>query len=78
MRVSIRPWIFRRFCHNGKFPMVEGLAGRRRLEDQPLPRAWLQRARRSRSAEPMREPVYRQAPLTPATWQKLQQHPQFK
>jgi hypothetical protein len=25
----------------------------------------------------MREPVYRQAPLTPATWEKLQQHPQF-
>jgi tRNA U34 5-methylaminomethyl-2-thiouridine-forming methyltransferase MnmC len=48
------------------------------LLDQPLPRAWLQRARRSRSAEPMREPVYRQAPLTPDTWEKLQQHPQFK
>jgi hypothetical protein len=48
------------------------------LLDQPLPRAWLQRARRSRSAEPMREPVYRQAPLTPGTWEKLQQHPQFK
>ena len=47
------------------------------LLDQPLPRAWLQRARRSRSAEPMREPVYRQAPLTPATWEKLQQHEQF-
>jgi hypothetical protein len=48
------------------------------LLDQPLPRAWLQRARKSRSAEPMREPVYRQAPLTPATWEKLQQHPQFQ
>ena len=48
------------------------------LLDQPLPRAWLQRARHSRSAEPMREPVYRQAPLTAATWEKLQQHPQFK
>ncbi len=48
------------------------------LLDQPLPRAWLQRARRSRSAEPLREPVYRQAPLTPATWEKLQQHPQFR
>jgi tRNA U34 5-methylaminomethyl-2-thiouridine-forming methyltransferase MnmC len=48
------------------------------LLDQPLPRAWLQRARRSRSAEPMGEAVYRQAPLTPATWEKLQRHPQFK
>jgi hypothetical protein len=48
------------------------------LLDQPLPRAWLQRARRSRSAEPMREAVYRQAPLAPATWERLQQHPQFK
>jgi len=47
------------------------------LLDQPLPRAWLRRAHRSRSAEPMREPVYRQAPLAPATWEKLQQHPQF-
>ena len=48
------------------------------LLDQPLPRAWLRRARRSRSAEPMREPAYRQAPLTPATWEKLQLHPQFQ
>jgi hypothetical protein len=48
------------------------------LLDQPLTRAWLQRARRSRSAEPMREPVYRQAPLTPETWENLQQHQQFK
>jgi tRNA U34 5-methylaminomethyl-2-thiouridine-forming methyltransferase MnmC len=48
------------------------------LLEQPLPRAWLQRARHSKSAEPMREPVYRQAPLTPATWEKLQQHPQFR
>jgi hypothetical protein len=47
------------------------------LLDQPLLRAWLRRARHSRSAEPLREPVYRQAPLTAATWEKLQQHPQF-
>jgi hypothetical protein len=45
---------------------------------QPLPGAWLQRARNSRSAEPMWEPVYRQAALTPATWEKLRQHAQFK
>jgi tRNA U34 5-methylaminomethyl-2-thiouridine-forming methyltransferase MnmC len=48
------------------------------LLDQPLPRAWLRRARHSRSAEPLWEPVYRQAPLKPATWEKLNQHPQFK
>lgn len=47
------------------------------LIQEPLDRRWLQRAHRSTSAEPMWEPVYRQAPLTPGTWQKLQQHPQF-
>ena len=44
---------------------------------EPLDRRWLQRAQRSTSAEPMWEPVYRQARLSPATWDKLQQHPQF-
>jgi tRNA U34 5-methylaminomethyl-2-thiouridine-forming methyltransferase MnmC len=44
---------------------------------EPLDRRWLQRAHRSSSAEPLREPVYRQARLSPATWEKLQQHPQF-
>ncbi len=44
---------------------------------EPLGRRWLQRVRRSTSAEPMWEPAYRQAPLTAATWEKLQQHPQF-
>jgi len=48
------------------------------LLDEPLPRAWLQRARKSKSAEPLREPVYRQAPLSPASWEKLLQHPQFR
>ena len=45
---------------------------------EPLDRRWLQRAHRSTSAEPLWEPVYRQAPLSPATWDKLQQHPQFR
>ncbi len=45
---------------------------------EPLDRKWLKRARNSTSAEPLWEPVYRQAPLAPATWEKLQQHPQFK
>ena len=39
---------------------------------------WLERARRSHSAEPMREPVYRTAPLTAESREKLQVHPQFK
>ena len=44
---------------------------------EPLDRRWLQRAHRSSSAEPMWEPVYRQAPLSSQSWEKLQQHPQF-
>ncbi len=47
------------------------------LLGEPLQRRWLERAHRSTSAEPMWEPVYRQAPLSPDTWAKLQQHPQF-
>lgn len=45
---------------------------------EPLDRRWLQRAQRSTSAEPMWEPVYRQAPLSPESWEKLQRHPQFQ
>jgi hypothetical protein len=47
------------------------------LLSEPLPHRWLMRARRSTSAEPMWEPVYRQTPLTDETWRKLQAHPQF-
>jgi tRNA U34 5-methylaminomethyl-2-thiouridine-forming methyltransferase MnmC len=47
------------------------------LIDEPLPAAWLQRARRSKSAEPLWEPAYRQAPLSTETWEKLRRHPQF-
>ena len=47
------------------------------LIEQPLDRRWLQRARRSTSAEPMWEPVYRQAPLAESTWLALQAHRQF-
>jgi len=52
-------------------------ANARELIAEPLDRKWLQRARRSTSAEPMWEPVYRQAPLAAETWEKLQKHPQF-
>jgi tRNA U34 5-methylaminomethyl-2-thiouridine-forming methyltransferase MnmC len=45
---------------------------------EPLPPKWLERAKVSGSAEPMWVPVYRQAPLTPESWAKLQAHPQFQ
>jgi tRNA U34 5-methylaminomethyl-2-thiouridine-forming methyltransferase MnmC len=48
------------------------------LITEPLDRRWLQRVHRSTSAEPLWEPVYRQARLSPASWEKLQQHPQFR
>lgn len=47
------------------------------LISEPLNRRWLGRARRSHSAEPMVEPVYRIAPLSAESWEKLQAHPQF-
>ena len=48
------------------------------LVAEPLNPAWLNRVRRSTSAEPLREPVYRQAPLAAATWDELHRHPQFQ
>lgn len=48
------------------------------LITDPLDRRWLRRAHISTSAEPLWEPIYRQAPLAPDTWQKLLDHPQFK
>jgi tRNA U34 5-methylaminomethyl-2-thiouridine-forming methyltransferase MnmC len=47
------------------------------LITEPLHARWLERALRSDSAEPLREPVYSRAPLTPATAGKLRRHPQF-
>jgi tRNA U34 5-methylaminomethyl-2-thiouridine-forming methyltransferase MnmC len=47
------------------------------LLSEPLGFEWLRRARISRSAEPMWEGVYRQAPLSHASWEKLIKHPQF-
>ncbi|MEI7534815.1 MAG: MnmC family methyltransferase [Verrucomicrobiae bacterium] len=44
---------------------------------EPLDARWLARARRSHSAEPMVEPVYRTSPLSETSWQKLAAHPQF-
>ncbi|HSY43134.1 MAG TPA: hypothetical protein VK811_04440, partial [Candidatus Acidoferrum sp.] len=47
------------------------------LIGEPLNVRWLERASRSDSAEPLREPVYSRGPLTPATGEKLRRHPQF-
>jgi len=47
------------------------------LLTEPLDRRWLDRARRSHSAEPMIKAIYRIAPLTAESWEKLQAHPQF-
>jgi hypothetical protein len=52
-------------------------ANRLDLLDEPLDRRWLERAKCSHSAEPLSGPVYRQAPLSPETREKLRQHPQF-
>jgi tRNA U34 5-methylaminomethyl-2-thiouridine-forming methyltransferase MnmC len=53
-------------------------ANRIDLLDEPLDRHWLERAKCSHSAEPLSGPVYRQAPLSSATWERLRQHPQFR
>lgn len=53
-------------------------ANTRELLTEPLDLKWLDRARRSHSAEPMAEAVYRIAPLTPESWEKLRRHPQFQ
>ena len=43
----------------------------------PLPAEWLQRARKSKSAEPLWSPAYRQEPISQETWERLVKHPQF-
>jgi tRNA U34 5-methylaminomethyl-2-thiouridine-forming methyltransferase MnmC len=48
-----------------------------KLLAEPLDRRWLERAKRSHSAEPMAEPIYRIAPLSAESWEKLQAHSQF-
>ncbi len=53
-------------------------ANRLDLLDEALDRRWLERAKCSQSAEPLSGLVYRQAPLSSATWERLRQHPQFR
>ena len=48
------------------------------LLHEPLDKTWLKRAYNSTSAEPLWEPVYRQARLSSETWETLRQHPQFR
>lgn len=48
------------------------------LISEPLGMDWLKRALASTSAEPMHEPRYRQAPLTPESRIRLLEHPQFR
>jgi len=45
---------------------------------EPLNRRWLERARISRNAEPLRTNTYRRAPLGPETWARFIRHPQFQ
>ena len=44
---------------------------------EPLNARWLERALRSDSAEPLREPIYSRAKLSPLTAEELRQHRQF-
>ena len=53
-------------------------ANRLEMVEEPLARRWLQRVRRSTSAEPLHEPVYRQAKLSEDTWDRLERHPQWR
>jgi len=48
------------------------------LITEPLNARWLERALRSDSAEPLREPVYSRAKLAPETAEKLRRHSQFQ
>jgi tRNA U34 5-methylaminomethyl-2-thiouridine-forming methyltransferase MnmC len=47
------------------------------LVEEPLDQRWLERARRSSSAEPLTTPFYRQAALSAESWERLNNHPQF-
>jgi tRNA U34 5-methylaminomethyl-2-thiouridine-forming methyltransferase MnmC len=47
------------------------------LIGQPLGTRWLQRARKSKAAEPLDPRAYGPAPLRPETWNRLRARPQF-
>lgn len=48
------------------------------LVSKPLGAAWLRKVHRSSSAEPLTQPEYRQAPLSPENRDRLDHHPQFR
>jgi queuine tRNA-ribosyltransferase len=48
------------------------------LIQRPLDHAWLERAHRSTSAEPLRGDMYQQAPLSALNRERLAAHPQFQ
>lgn len=48
------------------------------LLDRPLDTAWLERAFRSTSAEPLAGDLYQQLPLSPGNRDRLRLHPQFQ
>ena len=50
----------------------------RDLIREPLGKEWLRRAEVSTSAEPLRNAVYQQLPLTPESLSRLRAHPQFQ
>ncbi len=49
-----------------------------RLISEPLDPKWLSKVRRSSSAEPMIQPLYRQQPLSSDNWERLERHAQFR
>ena len=68
-------YLYKKSCTNKQ--ITERQNNRLDLLDEPLDRRWLERAKSSHSAEPLSGPVYRQAPLSSETRERLRQHPQF-
>lgn len=66
-----------RGCSTGEKEETTVAANDPVLLERLLDRSWLERCQRSTSAEPLRTGVYRQAPLSPETWEALRRHPQF-
>lgn len=66
-----------RGCATGEKEETTVAANDPSLLGELLDRKWLDRCRRSTSAEPMVEPVYGQRPLSAKSWEALCAHPQF-
>ena len=48
------------------------------LLEEPLGKKWLERVRNSKSAEPMHQPFYEQKFVSAESWERLNNHPQFR